>query len=129
MPGPGTYKPDIERSPGKTILSTYRSSPITVFSSPAFARFLPNKDVGVPGPGSYYVNEDFLKAGQTLSQFKYQGARKFPVSARDTFYKKSVDTPGPGSYRMPSEFGYYENIKKKSFSVPKLNQEPKKKNS
>ena len=108
VPGPGTYKTDIERSPGKTVVSNFRSSPTTVFTNPLLARFEVRHDQKRPGPGEYFVNEEFLKSGYQFSQFKYQGARKFARSSRDYFYKKDLDTPGPGAYRMPSEFGYYE---------------------
>lgn len=120
VPGPGTYKAQTERSPGKTILSTYKSSPTTVFSHPSFARFSVSKERALPGPGSYHIEEEFLKSGYNLSQFKYQGARKFPISARETMEKKDMETPGPGSYRLPSEFGYYESTKKKTLSMPNI---------
>lgn len=127
-PGPGTYKTDIEKSPGKTVLSTFRSSPNTIFSDPKFARFRKEKNEGVPGPGQYFKNQEFTMSDHLSSTYKYQGPRSFAKSTRDTFYKKNVDTPGPGSYRMPSEFGYYESksIIRNNPSLPNLKKVSKK---
>ena len=69
-----------------------------------------------------------MKSGYQFSQYKYQGARKFPKSSRENFYKKAADTPGPGAYRMPSEFGYYEKPDmKKHLSMPSLGRSKEKK--
>ena len=119
VPGPGAYKPEIEKTLGKT----FRSTPSTYISNPKFARFPEIKEKTSPGPGAYYNPEEFIKSGYQFSQNKYCGARKFALSSRETLIKKKLDTPGPGSYRLPSEFGYYENLnaKKKNASMPNLN--------
>ena len=104
------------------MLSNFKSSPTTFFSSPCFARFPSKDNKKQPGPGEYFVPAEFLNSGYQFSQNKYQGARKFSRSSRDTFYKKDMNTPGPGSYRLPSEFGYYENngVKRGHGSMPNL---------
>lgn len=96
-----------------------KSSPVPIFSHKSYARFPVSKDDAIPGPGAYKTMEGFLE-GFPLSQYKYNGARKFPNSNREFFGKKDLDTPGPGSYRLPSEFGYYES-RKKNPSMPNLN--------
>ena len=100
-------------------MSTIKSSPNIFISHKPLSRFPPNKDEGVPGPGTYKTNGEFL-SGYPLSQYKNQGSRKFNNSQREFFGKKNINTPGPGSYRLPSEFGYYESIKRKNPSVHNL---------
>lgn len=125
MPGPGAYSKDSISIPGHSILSTIKSSPNIIISHNSLARFPKGKDEGVPGPGAYKTSGEFL-AGYSLSQYKNQGSRKFSNSQREFFGKQNTATPGPGSYRLPSEFGYYESVNRKTVTMPKLNEKKKK---
>lgn len=118
VPGPGSYDVSIEKNIGKSFLSNHKSSPSTVIAPNSFARFPKRKDLGFPGPGSYVVSGEFLKGNCIESKFVYSGARKFTQSHREIFEKIKFQTPGPGAYRMPSEFGYYENVR--NSSVPEV---------
>lgn len=110
VPGPGAYNQSWDRSTGKYVHSTAKNLEVHVFSPKSSLRFPKEKSEKFPDSCSYTVDKGFLNNGKLLSTYKSSGSIKFGITEREFNYGIK-NTPGPGTYRLPSEFGYYENLR------------------
>jgi len=124
VPGPGAYPTPQTISPnGRYFVSKFKNSGANTFSPSRSSRFGANLETRAPGPGAYDLQPTLSLNGKySVSKFKSSMVRSFGHSLRiNTSATPGLHpVPGPGSYRLPSDFGFYENVPHKSISSSQM---------